>query len=179
MLELFKDHTKNGGAVSGATAPSLEVLDDIDYLLHSDGNGCAALWPFVETAFAGAEPGSLVTHPYLDMIRTLSLTSPVCALVKPHIRERLGSLADGTPVTFTDYEVIHEHSPVLARFLRAFPPAPLPQTAMELLSAMCQRADAAYISPGLCEDDHSTDEVRHVTCMITHMLDLNIHMLGV
>ena len=108
------------------------------------------LWTIIRIAFTDSVPGQVVRHPYLEMIRTLATTAPVCALVKPHVGSIVNTISSGGSVSIGDFEQLHRHSPVLARFLKACG-APcgaglLPNSVLGLLRCMIARANAAYES---------------------------------
>ena len=109
-----------------------------------DENECGALWPILQFAFSGPEVGAKVSHPFFDIIRTLATTAPVCALVKPHVVDIVHHVVAGGTCSVPNYDKLHTHSPVLARFIKAGIDL-LPTRTRHLLRSLILRADQAFV----------------------------------
>ena len=154
ILELFTCHTVSGGRVKAAITPTTEELEKIGHQLRVDQNNCGALEPILQYCFNGHEVGATVTHPFFGIIRTLATKAPVCGLVKPHIRDIVDKVVGGGTCSVFDYDKLHTHSPVLARFMKAGMDQ-LPSHTRNLLRELSLRADKAF---------SSGNEVDEVSC---------------
>ena len=161
IIALFSEQTTTGGRVKGAIAPGAWTMRRIELLLAAQHNyadatmdsHCHPLWTIIRVAFAEAREGQVVQHPYLEIIRTLATTAPVCALVKPQIMDTVDKIcSEDSGVSISDFDNIHRVCPVLARFLRASGapcgPASLACGVLPLLSCMNLRAKAAFENGG-------------------------------
>ena len=147
--------------MNGGTTPDPEELDEINHKLRVDLNDCGALCPILQSVFDGHFVGEKVRHPFIDIIRTLATKAPVCALVKPHVRDIVDNVAGGGTCSVADYDKLATHSPVLARFIKDGVDL-LPSAARDLLRDLSSRADAAFVSVNHADEVRCSTENRSV-----------------
>lgn len=104
-----------GGVVSGARAPSTEERDKICAELYREN--LPTYSDLFDLVFEDdLQEGTIIFHPYLEIMRTLALNAPVCHVVKPHIMPAIQHVIEGQPVIGV-LPSISMHSPMLARLL--------------------------------------------------------------
>ena len=145
ISSIFKGHVRPGGVVTGATVPEDHVLAKITEDLEEDEtlDAYATLLSNVFDEAEEQEEGNEFFHPYLEILRTLALKSPVCHLVKPHIFSDIRKVIDGEPVLGV-LPNIFKHSPMLGRFLRGANGGPADDVIKNLLGEMLQISEKAF-----------------------------------
>lgn len=157
ISSIFK--VKPGGVVTGATVPSQQVVDEIVDDLHEKeplGDSYADMF---EIVFGdGAQEGTVLFHPFLEIMRTLALKAPVCHLVKPHIMPDIQRVIDEAPVIDV-LPSLCRHSPMLARLLHGANGGIADPLIIDLLTDMLKTAKGAFPENAQVRTDRVSDVV--------------------
>ena len=131
--------------MTGANVPTAEERESIIRGLVDHTEGADAYCELFEIVFdyEVVDAGTVIFHPYLEIMRTLALKAPVCHLVKPHVWAAMQQVIDGEPVIGV-LPCFCKHSPMLQRLLRSAEGGPAAELIKDLFQEMLSKAKKAF-----------------------------------